>query len=97
MAGRRIRLDSQLVELGLARSREEARRRILAGEVRIGDRVAAKASEAVEPGVAIRVEARSSGFVSRGGDKLDGALSAFGLEVAGLVALDVGASTGGFT
>ncbi|MGH7897588.1 MAG: TlyA family RNA methyltransferase [Candidatus Binatia bacterium] len=92
-----LRLDVQLVTLGLARSREEAQRLILAGEVRIGDRIAAKPSEKVSADVAVALERRRSRFVSRGGEKLEGALRAFGYDVRGLVALDVGASTGGFS
>lgn len=93
----RIRLDVHLVSLGLAASREEAQRRVLAGEVRVGDRVAAKPSEVVPPGASVRVAPRGQEFVSRGGRKLDGALEAFALDVSGMTALDVGASTGGFT
>ncbi len=94
--GSRSRLDLVLVGRGLVRSREEARRRILAGEVWVGDRVASKASEPVVPAAEIRLEARPS-FVSRGGEKLTAALDSFRLDVSGLTALDVGASTGGFT
>jgi 23S rRNA (cytidine1920-2'-O)/16S rRNA (cytidine1409-2'-O)-methyltransferase len=90
------RLDVLLLERGLAKSREEAQRLILAGEVRVGDRLARKASEPVAADAPIEIGARPR-FVSRGGDKLEGALAAFGLDVAGRVALDVGASTGGFT
>jgi 23S rRNA (cytidine1920-2'-O)/16S rRNA (cytidine1409-2'-O)-methyltransferase len=92
----RSRLDVLLVTRGLAKSREEAKTLILAGAVRIGDRTARKASEAVAPDAPLGVGARPR-FVSRGGDKLEGALGAFGLDVAGRAALDVGASTGGFT
>ena len=92
----KTRLDLLLVARGLAGSREEAQRLILAGEVRIGDRPARKPSEALASDAKVAVGARPR-FVSRGGDKLAGALDAFGLDVAGWVALDVGASTGGFT
>lgn len=85
-----------MVARGLAKSREEAQRLILAGEVRIGERLASKPSETVAEGVEVAVGMRPR-FVSRGGEKLDGALDAFGLDVSGVVALDVGASTGGFT
>ncbi len=95
MPGRR--LDSVLVELGLARSREEAQRLILAGEVRVGDRVAAKPAEGVSEDALVRVERRRQRFASRGGEKLAGALDLLALDVRGLTALDVGASTGGFT
>src|SRR5947199_7595534 len=90
------RLDVLLVSRGLVRSREEAQRMILAGDVRVGDRPAAKPSENVAADAILTVGQRPR-FVSRGGDKLDGALRAFGVDVSGLVALDVGASTGGFT
>jgi 23S rRNA (cytidine1920-2'-O)/16S rRNA (cytidine1409-2'-O)-methyltransferase len=89
-------LDVELVSRGLAKSREEAQRLILAGEVRIGDRVARKASEGVALGALLAVGEKPR-FVSRGGDKLAGALDAFVLDVAGRIAVDVGASTGGFT
>jgi 23S rRNA (cytidine1920-2'-O)/16S rRNA (cytidine1409-2'-O)-methyltransferase len=92
----KIRLDLLLVARGLARSREEAQKLILAGEVRVGDRLAAKASENVAPDVALGVGKRAR-FVSRGGEKLEGALRAFEIDVSGRVAMDVGASTGGFT
>ncbi|HUE38844.1 MAG TPA: TlyA family RNA methyltransferase, partial [Candidatus Binatia bacterium] len=95
-AGKKTRLDLLLVARGLARSREEAQRLILAGEIRIGDRPARKASETVAADAAVAVGERPR-FVSRGGDKLAGALDAFALDVAGHVAIDVGASTGGFT
>jgi len=90
------RLDVALVARGLAKSREEAQRLILAGEVRVGDHVARKASESVAPDAALAVGARDR-FVSRGGDKLEGALTSFAIDVGGRAALDVGASTGGFT
>jgi len=92
----KTRLDVLLVARGLVRSREEAQRMILAGEVRVGDRPALKPSENVAPDGALTVGKRPR-FVSRGGEKLHGALRAFGIDVTGRVALDVGASTGGFT
>jgi len=90
------RLDLLLVARGLAKSREEAQRLILAGEVRVGDQVARKASESVSPEAELAIGRRAR-FASRGGDKLDGALEAFAIDVTGRAALDVGASTGGFT
>ena len=92
----RRRLDVLLVERGLAASREQARRLILAGLVCAGDRVADKAGALVAEDVALAVSAPSP-FVSRGGLKLVAALDAFALDVQGLVVADVGASTGGFT
>jgi 23S rRNA (cytidine1920-2'-O)/16S rRNA (cytidine1409-2'-O)-methyltransferase len=95
--GAGVRLDRLLVDLGLAPSRERAQRLILAGDVLIGDRPATKPGALVAPDAALRLRKAPSTYVSRGGEKLAGALDAFGLDVAGQVALDVGASTGGFT
>jgi len=95
--GTGVRLDRLLVDRGLAPSRERAQRLILAGEVLVGDRPAGKPGSLVSPDASIRMRAPASDFVSRGGEKLAGALDAFGIDVGGLVALDVGASTGGFT
>lgn len=90
------RLDVLLVERGLAPSREKARALILAGDVTVGGRTEMRASAMVDGGAEISL-ATAARFVSRGGDKLDHALTHFGLEVRGRTALDVGASTGGFT
>jgi len=93
---RRVRLDQLLVQRELAPSRERAQALILAGAVRVsGDRADRAAAPVAEDAV-VTVEAGPR-FVSRGGEKLEGALNDFGLDVAGLVALDVGSSTGGFT
>jgi 23S rRNA (cytidine1920-2'-O)/16S rRNA (cytidine1409-2'-O)-methyltransferase len=92
----KARLDVELVSRGLAKSREEARRLILAGAVRVGDRLASKASEGVAPDARLVVGEKPR-FVSRGGEKLAGALDELGLDVVGKTAIDVGASTGGFT
>ncbi|MCC7353173.1 MAG: TlyA family RNA methyltransferase [Anaerolineae bacterium] len=92
----RRRLDVLLVERGLATSREQARRLILAGQVRAGDRVADKTGALIAEDSALSVAAPPP-FVSRGGLKLAAALDAFALDVRGLVAADVGASTGGCT
>jgi 23S rRNA (cytidine1920-2'-O)/16S rRNA (cytidine1409-2'-O)-methyltransferase len=91
------RLDQEIVARGLAPSREQAQRLVLAGEVWIGERRAAKSSEPVAPETPIRLVPRGPRFASRGGEKLEGALAAFALDVAGMAAVDVGASTGGFT
>lgn len=91
-----IRLDQALVERGLCDSREKAKRAILAGQVRINDQPARKASDSVKPEDEISLAAPEK-FVSRGGHKLEHALLHFQLDVAGLTALDLGASTGGFT
>lgn len=92
----RRRLDVLIVERGLVPSRERARSSILAGDVRVGDSVVTKAGEMVDEDAVIHVIERAR-FVSRGGEKLSGALEKFGLEVSGRRAIDVGASTGGFT
>lgn len=90
------RLDLAMVERGFVASRERARALILAADVRVGGETETRASAMVASDVVIDVE-KSARFVSRGGEKLDHALTAFGIHVAGCVALDVGASTGGFT
>ncbi len=92
----RIRLDLALVERGLCPSREQAKRLIMAGEVLVGEQVVSKPGWLVRRDAALRVK-QPPRFVSRGGLKLEGALDHFGLDVTGLVALDIGASTGGFT
>ena len=93
---KRIRLDQLLVQRELAPSRERAQALILAGAVRVsGDRADRAAAPVAEDAV-VTVEAGPR-FVSRGGEKLEGALDDFGLDVGGFVALDVGSSTGGFT
>jgi 23S rRNA (cytidine1920-2'-O)/16S rRNA (cytidine1409-2'-O)-methyltransferase len=86
-----------VVEQGLAPSRERARALIQAGEVLAGDRPVAKAGELVEAGIELRLRNAPMPYVSRGGIKLAHALATFAVDVAGQVALDVGASTGGFT
>ena len=91
-----LRLDQAMVERGLCESRERAKRAILAGQVRVNSQVAQKPSDAVSPDDAIELEAGEK-FVSRGGHKLEHALEAFKLDVTWLVAIDIGASTGGFT
>jgi 23S rRNA (cytidine1920-2'-O)/16S rRNA (cytidine1409-2'-O)-methyltransferase len=93
----RVRADLALVEQGLASSREKARALILAGEVLEGDRPVSKAGEEVAANAVLRLRSQPMPFVSRGGLKLAHALTTFGIDVAGAVALDVGASTGGFT
>ena len=96
MRAPRVRLDMLLVERGLAESRERAQALILAGEVSVADRPATKPGQLVPADAAISVR-QPLPYVSRGGLKLERALDAFGLDVTGLVVLDVGASTGGFT
>jgi 23S rRNA (cytidine1920-2'-O)/16S rRNA (cytidine1409-2'-O)-methyltransferase len=90
------RLDQALVERGLCESRERAKRAILAGQVRINAQSAHKPSDSVKPDDRLTLDAEEK-FVSRGGHKLEHALRHFQLDVAGMTALDLGASTGGFT
>jgi 23S rRNA (cytidine1920-2'-O)/16S rRNA (cytidine1409-2'-O)-methyltransferase len=92
----KVRLDVLLTERGLAASRAKAQAMIMAGQVRVDDQVALKPATGVSPDSVLTVDSGPR-FVSRGGEKLDAALEAFGLEVAGLTCADVGASTGGFT
>ena len=93
---KKSRLDIHLVERGFFSSREQAQRAIMAGEVRVGEAVVDKASVKVGDDAAISVQTPSP-YVGRGGVKLEGALRHFDISVAGQIALDIGASTGGFT
>jgi len=90
------RLDQELVQRGLCESREKAKRAVMAGQVRINGQVAQKPSESVKASDRLEL-AEPEKFVSRGGYKLEHALDHFKLQVAGLTAIDLGASTGGFT
>jgi 23S rRNA (cytidine1920-2'-O)/16S rRNA (cytidine1409-2'-O)-methyltransferase len=92
-----VRLDTLLVERGLAASRERARALILAGSVHVGGRPAPKAGTMVARDCAISVVSPDHPYVGRGGLKLAHALDTFRIAVAGAIALDIGASTGGFT
>jgi 23S rRNA (cytidine1920-2'-O)/16S rRNA (cytidine1409-2'-O)-methyltransferase len=85
-----------MVERGLAETRSRAQGLILAGAVRVGDKVVTKAGSRFHPDQALSV-VQGNRFVSRAGEKLDAAIEAFGVEVAGRSCLDAGASTGGFT
>jgi len=91
-----LRLDQAMVERGICESRERAKRSILAGQVRVNSQVAQKPSDSISPADEIVLEAGEK-FVSRGGYKLEHALDYFKVNAAGVVAIDVGASTGGFT
>jgi 23S rRNA (cytidine1920-2'-O)/16S rRNA (cytidine1409-2'-O)-methyltransferase len=97
MARRTSRLDIVLVELGLAPSRERARALILAAQVRVDGRVVSKAGAPVARDARVELAAPDHPYVGRGGIKLAHALDAFGVAPAGRRALDIGASTGGFT
>src|SRR5947208_234598 len=93
---KKLRLDQVLVAKGLFPSREQAQRAVMAGEVKVGTRIAAKPSQLLEPDVAITVKPTRK-FVGRGALKLESALNHFKIDIHGRVALDIGASTGGFT
>lgn len=92
----RTRVDQLLVERGLAPSRARAQALVLAGRVRVGGRPVDKPGTPVDPGALLDV-AEGPRWVSRAGAKLEGALAALGVDAEGRLALDVGASTGGFT
>ncbi len=94
---KRARLDTLLVERGLAPSRERARALILAGRVSVEGRNVDKAGTPVEIGAGISLSEPDFPYVGRGGVKLAHALDTFGVSVEGRLALDIGASTGGFT
>jgi 23S rRNA (cytidine1920-2'-O)/16S rRNA (cytidine1409-2'-O)-methyltransferase len=91
------RADQLLVDRGLAESRQRAQALILAGLVYAGERRIDKSGEPIADDTEIEVRGRDHPWVSRGGVKLAHALDHFAIDVAGLVALDIGASTGGFT
>ncbi len=91
------RLDILLAEKSLAESRSQAQRLIMAGQVRVNGQMMIKPSDRVDERAELTVE-RGPRFVSRGGEKLEAALTAFGLtDLSGITCVDVGASTGGFT
>jgi 23S rRNA (cytidine1920-2'-O)/16S rRNA (cytidine1409-2'-O)-methyltransferase len=96
MPGEKQRLDLLLVERGLCPSREKAQRAIMAGDVILADRIADKPGTRVPVDAVITLRAQER-YVGRGGQKLEGALAAFGIDPAGFTCLDIGASTGGFT
>jgi 23S rRNA (cytidine1920-2'-O)/16S rRNA (cytidine1409-2'-O)-methyltransferase len=93
---KKSRLDQLLVGRGFFRSREQARRAILAGQVKIGTRIAAKPSELLDDQTAVAIKPTRK-YVGRGALKLESALDHFHVDLQGKTALDIGASTGGFT
>ncbi len=93
----RRRLDVDLVRRGLCASREQAQEAISAGRVLVRGAVASKPSHQVDDSEPVQVTGDGPRFVGRGGEKLDGALDHFQIDVTGVQALDAGASTGGFT
>jgi 23S rRNA (cytidine1920-2'-O)/16S rRNA (cytidine1409-2'-O)-methyltransferase len=94
---KKMRLDRILVDRGLAVTRSRAADLIRLGAVRVEGVTALKPGALLDPGASLTVEPDASPFVSRGGLKLAAALDAFRLDPKGLIALDIGASTGGFT
>jgi 23S rRNA (cytidine1920-2'-O)/16S rRNA (cytidine1409-2'-O)-methyltransferase len=92
----KVRLDTLLVEKGLAESRTKAQALIMAGQVRVDGQVVLKPATPIAPAARLDLEPGPP-FVSRGGEKLEAALIAFSVDVRGRVCADVGASTGGFT
>lgn len=93
----KIRLDQLLVDRGLAESRTKAQAIIMAGQVFTGTRRLDKAGDKVAEDLALEVKGQAHPWVSRGGLKLEKGLTEFTIDPAGLTAIDVGASTGGFT
>ena len=93
----KLRLDKLLVERGLVPSRERAQALILAGKVLVNEQKIEKCGAAVESDVTLRLLGDDLKYVSRGGIKLERAINHWQIEVNGLVCLDIGASTGGFT
>lgn len=93
----RIRADQRIVELGLAESRTRAQALILAGAAFVGDRRIVKPGEQLAGDATVTLRTRDHPWVSRGGIKLAHGLDHFGWDVTGVVAMDVGSSTGGFT
>jgi len=96
-AGRKERLDKLLIEKDLVQSREKARAFIMEGKVLVDGAVIDKPGVKVDLEANIRLQEEDSLYVSRGGKKLKGAIEAFGIDPTGMVVMDVGASTGGFT
>lgn len=97
MPATRARIDKLLVDRGLVSSRDRARRLIMSGEVWVGAQRIDKAGALVSVEAPVEVRGADIPFVSRGGLKLDAALTHWNIDVHGLVAVDIGASTGGFT
>jgi 23S rRNA (cytidine1920-2'-O)/16S rRNA (cytidine1409-2'-O)-methyltransferase len=93
----KVRLDTLLVDRGLAPTRERARALVLAGQVAVNGQMAVKAGTAVDPLSSVQLLTPDHPYVGRGGLKLAHALDTFGIAVHGRTALDIGASTGGFT
>lgn len=97
MRPKKIRLDQLIVDRGLAESKTRAQALVMAGHVFVGEAKALKPGQQVADDVEVTVKGSEHPWVSRGGIKLAHALEEFGIDVAGMVAIDVGSSTGGFT
>lgn len=95
--GTRERLDKLLVDRGIVQSRERARAMIMAGKVAVDGKTVDKPGTQIDEEARLEVQSGDSSYVSRGGEKLEGALKVFAVDPKGMVAMDVGASTGGFT
>ncbi len=93
----KLRLDVLLTKLGLAESRNKAQALILTGDVLVNDVPVDKAGSLVPQDAEIRIRSNPSKFVGRGGDKIDPIFEHFNINLDGAVAVDIGASTGGFT
>jgi len=93
---KKIRLDQLLVEKGLVESREKAKRLIMSGQILVDGQPAPKPGQTLAPDREITLKAVER-FVSRGGEKLEGAMQAFPISLEGKVCIDIGSSTGGFT
>lgn len=93
----KVRLDSLIFERGLAESRERAKALIMEGAVYVNGQKAEKAGMQVKEDASVEVRDSSCPYVSRGGLKLQKAIEVFGIDPAGMIALDIGSSTGGFT
>ena len=97
LAAKRQRLDSVLVSRGLATNREQAHRFILSGSVKVDGVLVDKRAKLVNVASQITLDVPETNYVSRGGSKLVSAIEAFDISCQGIVGMDVGASTGGFT
>lgn len=97
MAKNKERLDKILTDKGFFETKSKAQGAIMAGDVKVNDEVITKAGYQLELKETTRIEIKSLPFVSRGGLKLDKAVKAFGIDLAGRFCIDAGASTGGFT
>ncbi|MEW6377525.1 MAG: TlyA family RNA methyltransferase [Thermodesulfobacteriota bacterium] len=94
---RKERIDKLLMERGIVQSRERARALIMTGKVMVGGRIIDKPGTQIEVEATLQIQGEDQPYVSRGGIKLEGALDEFGVDPRGMVVMDVGASTGGFT